>query len=98
MSLNAIQSYVVTIRYKARGLRASGALIGDLTQARFTPTLTDSEGKVHEPGPHTFGITTALSGEEVVALSRIIARGALHEEPEIKVITFDDWLSLRETQ
>ncbi|BDH46185.1 hypothetical protein TUM12370_22290 [Salmonella enterica subsp. enterica serovar Choleraesuis] len=93
MSQDVIERYVVTIRYTATGLRAPSVLIGELTQAGFSPTLTDDDGVVHELGPHNFGLITPLSAEEVKEMTRGLANSALNEDPEIEVANFNDWLA-----
>lgn len=93
MSADNIYHYVVTVRYQATGLRPVTNLTGALTQANFTPTLTDSQGVVHELGPHTFGLTTPLSQEKAEDLTRGLAQAALHEDPQITITTFEAWLT-----
>ncbi|MTD39819.1 type V toxin-antitoxin system endoribonuclease antitoxin GhoS [Erwinia sp. CPCC 100877] len=91
-----INRYIVTIKYQVSGLRPVNELNNDMTRAGFSLTITDKAGKVHETGPGSWGITTPLSGEDVAELARRLSKLALGEEPDMDIVTLEEWLQTRE--
>lgn len=90
-----INRYIVTISHQVSGLTPVNELNNEMTRAGFSLTITDAEGKLHETGPGSWGITTPLSPEEVTELARGLSKLALGEEPEIDTVTLEAWLQAR---
>ncbi len=91
-----INRYIVTISHQVSGLTPVNELNNEMTRAGFSLTISDEEGKLHETGPGSWGITTPLSPEEVTELARGLSKLALGEEPEIELVTLESWLQARE--
>lgn len=91
MSSGEITRYVVTVSFHEQSLTEINELNNQFTRAGFLLTLTDAEGKVHDLGTNTFGLITALSEQEVQELARGLADGAVTENVDVDVRTWDSW-------
>lgn len=91
MSSTDVTRYMITIDHKATGLTPVNELNNEMTRAGFSLTITDEDGKLHEPGPGTWGLTSTLSAQEVEELARALGTLALGEEPQVSVTTLDAW-------
>ncbi|MEO3988450.1 type V toxin-antitoxin system endoribonuclease antitoxin GhoS [Pseudocitrobacter cyperus] len=87
-----VTRYIVTIKFKEETLTELNELNNHLTRAGFTLTLSDDEGKVHEPGTNSFGLITLQSVEEIKELVVGLANTAIGKPVEVEVITFEQWL------
>lgn len=87
-----ITRYVVTVSFHEQTLTEINELNNHLTRAGFSLTLTDDDGKVHDLGTNTFGLVSPLSTDEIKALSVGLAETAIGHQPDVSVVTFDEWL------
>lgn len=92
MSSGDIERYVVTFKFQENNLTDLNELNNHLTRGGFLLTLSDDEGKIHELGINTFGLISTLSQTEVEELARGLGQLALGIEPEVSVITWENWL------
>ncbi|GGD14114.1 type V toxin-antitoxin system endoribonuclease antitoxin GhoS [Franconibacter pulveris 1160] len=91
MSSGDITRYVVTLKYQEHSLADINELTNALTRGGFQLTMSDEEGKIHELGPNTFGMISALSKEEVLAMARGLGEVALDRQPEVEITTWEEW-------
>lgn len=96
MSSTDVTRYMITIEHKATGLTPVNELNNEMTRAGFSLTMTDEDGKRHEPGPGTWGLTSTLSAQEVEELARALGKLALGEEPQVNVTTLEEWRKAQE--
>lgn len=96
MSSTDVRRYMITIEHKATGLTPVNELNNEMARAGFSPTITDENGKLHEPGPGTWGLSSTLSAQEVEELARALGTLALGEEPTVSVTTFEAWRKAQE--
>ncbi|NDJ57292.1 type V toxin-antitoxin system endoribonuclease antitoxin GhoS [Enterobacteriaceae bacterium 4M9] len=92
MSSTNVTRYMITIDHKATGLTPVNELNNEMTRAGFSLTLTDEDGKLHEPGPGIWTLTSTLNAQEVEALARGLGKLALGQEPDVRVVTQEEWL------
>ncbi|MDU6925526.1 type V toxin-antitoxin system endoribonuclease antitoxin GhoS [Franconibacter helveticus] len=91
MSNGEITRFIVTLKYQERSLADINELTNELTRGGFLLTMSDDEGKIHELGPNTFGMVSALSKEEVAEMARALGEVALDQKPEVEVTTWEAW-------
>ncbi|CCJ79153.1 type V toxin-antitoxin system endoribonuclease antitoxin GhoS [Cronobacter muytjensii] len=92
MSNGEVTRYVVTVKFHEKSLTDINELNNHLTRGGFLLTLADDDGKIHELGTNTFGLVSALSKDDVHDLAQGLGEAALGQQPEVSVVTFDDWL------
>ncbi|WP_029592632.1 type V toxin-antitoxin system endoribonuclease antitoxin GhoS [Franconibacter pulveris] len=90
MSSGNITRYVVTLKYQEHSLADINELTNELTRGGFQLTMSDEEGKIHELGPNTFGMISALSKEEVLEMARGLGEVALDRQPEVEITTWEE--------
>ncbi|AIR01161.1 type V toxin-antitoxin system endoribonuclease antitoxin GhoS [Pluralibacter gergoviae] len=90
--MSDVTRYVITVRFHEETLTEINELNNHLTRAGFTITLTDDEGKVHDPGTNSFGWIGPQSAEEIKALAAGLADTAVKGEAEVTVTTLEAWL------
>ncbi|HBI11124.1 MAG TPA: hypothetical protein DDY57_13480 [Franconibacter pulveris] len=91
MSNGDITRYVVTLKYQEHSLADINELTNALTRGGFQLTMSDEEGKIHELGPNTFGMISALSKEDVLEMARGLGEVALDRQPEVEITTWEEW-------
>ncbi|WP_437611056.1 type V toxin-antitoxin system endoribonuclease antitoxin GhoS [Erwinia sp. V71] len=91
MSSTSLTRYVVTFHYQEKGLSDLNKLTSTMTEAGFSPTLNDDEGKSHELGTNSFGFISALSAEEVKEMAAGLGEVALGERPEVDIQDWESW-------
>lgn len=91
MASGDVTRYVITVVFHEDTLTEINELNNHLTRSGFLLTMTDDEGNIHELGTYSFGLITTQTPEEVKALAAGLAETALGMEPEIAVITWDEW-------
>ncbi|MCU5774919.1 type V toxin-antitoxin system endoribonuclease antitoxin GhoS [Erwiniaceae bacterium BAC15a-03b] len=89
MSSTSLTRYVVTFHYQEKGLTDLNKLTSTITEAGFSPTLNDDEGKPHELGTNSFGIISALEESEIKELAAGFGEIALGERPEVEVLNWE---------
>ncbi|MBP2171190.1 hypothetical protein J2125_004382 [Erwinia toletana] len=89
MSSTSLTRYVVTFHYQEKGLSDLNKLTSTMTEAGFSPTLNDDEGKPHELGTNSFGIISALEEDEIKQLAAGFGEIALGERPEVEVLSWE---------
>lgn len=87
-----VTRYVVSIRFQEQNLTEINELNNHLTRAGFTLTLTDDEGKIHDLGTNTFGLTGNQSADEVRERVEALAETAIGRSVDTDVVTFEQWL------
>ncbi|WOJ05632.1 type V toxin-antitoxin system endoribonuclease antitoxin GhoS [Citrobacter koseri] len=91
MASGDVIRYVITVKFHEDSLTAINELNNHLTRCGFLLTMTDEQGHVHELGTNTFGFISALSEDEIAALTAGLAKSALDKKPEISVMTWEEW-------
>lgn len=91
MTMSDINRYVITVQLKKQSLTEINELNNQLTRGGFSLTLTDDDGKIHELGPGSFGLTSTLSEQEVEALAKGLSSVALGNEPQVVVTRWEAW-------
>ncbi len=91
MSSTSLTRYVVTFHYQEKGLSDLNKLTSTMTEAGFSPTLNDDEGKPHELGTNSFGFISALTAEEVQEMAAGFGEVALGQRPEVDVQSWESW-------
>lgn len=91
MSSGDITRYVVTVNIHEDSLTELNEINNHLTRGGFLMTLTDDDGNLHELGPHTFGLVSPLSEEEVKTLACGLVESATGKEPNIDITTWEEW-------
>lgn len=89
--MSTLTRYVVTFHYQEKGLSDLNQLTSTMTGAGFTPTLTDDEGKPHELGTNSYGITSALEESEISEMAAGLGEVALGERPQVEVKSWEAW-------
>ena len=88
MSPSGVTRYVVTFRYQDTELTAGLELNSAITNSGFTTTLHDDEGHTYALGPHSYGIISAKSAEEIRQLAKSAGEVALESKPEVEIEDF----------
>ncbi|MFS2223689.1 type V toxin-antitoxin system endoribonuclease antitoxin GhoS [Pantoea sp. B65] len=91
MSSTSLTRYVVTFHYQEKGLTDLNKLTSTITEAGFSATLNDDEGKPHELGTNSYGIISALEEEEIKQMAAGFAEIALGARPEVEVQSWEAW-------
>lgn len=92
MSTLDVTSYVVTFHYQESGLGDLQSLTSAMVNSGYSTTLHDAEGHPHELGTNSFGIVSTLTPEAVSEQAARIAEVALHQSPQTKVTTLQQFL------
>ncbi|RWR03492.1 hypothetical protein ED28_00465 [[Pantoea] beijingensis] len=89
MSSTSLTRYVVTFHYQENSLGDINKLTSTLTEAGFSATLNDDEGKVHELGTNSFGIVSTLEDREIREMAEGFGQIALGDRPEVEVLQWE---------
>jgi Protein of unknown function (DUF2622). len=87
-----VACYVVNIQFEDQTLTEINELSNHLTRAGFSLTLKDEQGKVHDLGTNTFGLTGTQDANTVKELAHGLAQIAVGRSVEVEVVTFEQWL------
>lgn len=96
MSSGDIVRYVITVKFHEEGLTDINELNNHLTRGGFLLTMSDDDGKVHELGTNTFGLVSSSGRDEVAELAKALGKVALGAEPEVTVVTWEEWQKSQE--
>ncbi|NIF32162.1 type V toxin-antitoxin system endoribonuclease antitoxin GhoS [Enterobacter sp. Cy-643] len=89
--MSDVERYVITVQFEEQSLTDINELNNQLTRGGFTLTLADDKGKIHELGPGSFGLISALDVQEVEALAKGLGSVALGTEPDVVVTRWEIW-------
>lgn len=96
MSSSDNQRYIVSVTGGDKGLTELNELTNSFTRSGFELSITNKDGTLYELAPLTFTLNTSQSKDEVKNLAVSLSEQVLSEEPQIVILTIDEWLKNEE--